>query len=138
MLNLNETTQLHLFGDELARGVAQTRPVERRQALGREWREVDATCRTVEDQLAHGLAGRGRVEHAPDAVAGRHVGTLNTRHGADERQAVLSDRPETRLPRFDRRGGKCRRDVPAQRFDSRVRTLLRCNVGRIDGHRFEG
>ena len=85
MLNLNETTQLHLFGDELARGAAQARPVERRQALGREWREVDATCRTVEDQLAHGLAGRGRVEHAPDTVAGRHAGAVNTRHPARRR-----------------------------------------------------
>ena len=99
--------------------------VKRRQAPGREWRQVDATRRTVEDQFAHRLAGRGRVEHAPDTVAGRHISTLNTWQCADERQAVLSDWPETRLPRFDWRGGKCRRDVPAQRFDSRVRTLLR-------------
>src|SRR5262245_12394709 len=61
-----------------------------------------------------------------------------TRHSTDERQAVLGDWPETCLPRFDRRGGERRRDVPAQRFDARVRTLVRCNVGRIDGQRSEG
>src|SRR5713101_3105918 len=51
----------------------------RRQTPGRERREVDVPCGTVKDQLAHRLAGRGRVEHAPDAVAGRHVGTVDTR-----------------------------------------------------------
>jgi hypothetical protein len=55
--------------------------------------------RTVEDQFAHRLAGRGRVEHAPDTMAGRHVGTVNTRHGADQRKAVLDDRSEARTSR---------------------------------------
>jgi hypothetical protein len=45
-------------------------------------------------------------------VAGRHVGTVNTRHGADEGKAVFGDRPEARLPRFDRRRSERRRDIP--------------------------
>ena len=73
--------------------------------------------RVVEDQLGHRLAGGRRVEHAPDTVAGRHEGTVNTRHGADERKAVFRDRPEARLPRFDRRRGERRRDIPTQRFE---------------------
>ena len=60
----------------LGRMPAQTRRVERRQASGREWPEVDATCHTVEDQFTHRLAGRGRVEHAPDTVAGGHIGAV--------------------------------------------------------------
>ena len=51
---------------------------------------LDVPRRTVKDQFAHRLAGRGRVEHAPDTVAGRHVGTVNTRHGADEGKAVFA------------------------------------------------
>src|SRR5207247_9082331 len=104
----------------------------RGEAPGREWREVDALCSTIEDQFAHRLAGCGRVEHAPDTVAGRHVGILNTRHGTDERKAVFGDRPEARLPRFYRRRGERRRDIPTQRFEPRVRTLVSCNIGRID------
>src|SRR5262249_21731781 len=87
-------------------GAAQTRWIKRRQAPGREGREVDLPRRTVHDQFAHRLAGRGRVEHAPDIVAGRHVGTVNTRHGTDKGKAVFGDRPEARLPRFDRRRGE--------------------------------
>jgi len=58
-----------------------------------------------------------------------------TRHGADERKAVLGDRPEARLPRFDRRRGERRRDIPTQPFEPCVRSLIRCNIGRIDRHR---
>src|SRR5215475_13928204 len=130
--------ELDPFGDDLACGAGEPRRVKRRQAPGREWREVEAPRRAVEDQFAHRLAGRGRVEHAPDTVAGRHVDAVNTRQSANERQAVRSDWPETRLARLDRRGGERGRDVPAQRFDARVRTLVRCNVGRIDGQRSEG
>jgi hypothetical protein len=94
--------------------------------------------RTVQDQFAHRLAGRGRVEHAPDTVAGRNEGAVNARHGADEGKAVFRDRPEARLPRFDRRRGERRRDLPTQRFEPRVRTLISCNVGRIDRQRPDG
>jgi hypothetical protein len=80
---------------------AQTRRIKRRQPAGRERREVYVPRRTVKDQFAHCLAGRGRVEHAPDTVAGRHEGTVNTRHGADDGKAVLRDRPEARLPSSD-------------------------------------
>ena len=80
--------------------------------------------RTVQDQFAHRLAGRGRVEHAPDTVSGRNEDTVNARHGADEGKAVFGDRPEARLPRFDRRRGKRRRYVPTQRFEPRVRALI--------------
>src|SRR5262245_24640865 len=131
-------TEFDPSGDDLACGAGEPRRVKWRQAPGCEWREVDAPRRAIEDQFAHRLAGRGRVEHAPDAVAGRYVDAINTKQGADERQAVFSDWPETRLPRFDRRGGERGRDVPAQRFDARVRTVVRCNVGRIDGQRSEG
>src|SRR5262249_8727916 len=62
----------------------QMRRIMRRQAPGREWREVDVPRRTLEDQLAHRLTGRRRIEHAPDTVAGRHVGTCSTGHGADQ------------------------------------------------------
>jgi hypothetical protein len=102
----------------------QTRRIERRQAPWREWREVDVPRCTVKDQFAHRLAGRGRVEHAPDTGPSRHVGTVNTQHGADEGKAVLSDRPEARLPCFDRRRGERWRDIPTQRFEPRVRTLI--------------
>ena len=92
-------------------------------------------CCTVDDQFAHRLAGCGRVEHAPDTVASRHIGTINTRNRTDERKAILGDRSEARLPRFDRRRGKRRRNIPTQRFEPRVRTLVRCNIGGIDWHR---
>jgi hypothetical protein len=36
--------------------------IKRRQASGREWREVDVPRRAVQDQFAHRLAVRGRVE----------------------------------------------------------------------------
>jgi hypothetical protein len=71
--------------------------------------------RTVEDQFAHRLAGRGGVEHAPDTMAGRHVGAVNTRHGADQGKAVLSDRPEARLRRLDRRRGEIFRHSASSR-----------------------
>ena len=116
----------------------QTRRVERRQASGREWSQVDAPRPSVEDQFAHRLAGRGRVEHAPDTVAGRHVGAVNTRHGADKGKAIFGDRPEARLPRFDGRRGECRRDIPAQRFEPHVRTLISHNIVRIERQRPNG
>jgi hypothetical protein len=50
----------------------ETRRIKRRQTPGREWREVDVPRPTVQDQFAHRLAGRGRVEHAPDTVTGSH------------------------------------------------------------------
>src|SRR6516162_3963142 len=77
------------------------RRIKRWQAPWREWCQVDATGSTIHDQFAHCLAGRGRIEHAPDTVAGRHVGAVNTRHGADNGKAIFGDRPEARLPRFD-------------------------------------
>jgi hypothetical protein len=70
-------------------------------ALARMARGRCAPCRTIEDQFAHRLAGCGRVEHAPDTVAGCHLGTVNTRHGTDQRKAVFGDRPEARLPCFE-------------------------------------
>jgi hypothetical protein len=94
--------------------------------------------RTVKDQFAHCLAGRGRVEHAPDTVAGRHEGTVNTWHGAYKGKAVFGDRPEARLPRFDRRRGERRRDIPTKCFEPGVRTRISCNVGRIDRQRPNG
>src|SRR5215475_3504609 len=60
--------ELDPLGDDLAGGAGEPRRVKRRQAPGREWRKVDATRRAVEDQFTHRLAGRGRVEHAPDTV----------------------------------------------------------------------
>jgi hypothetical protein len=94
--------------------------------------------RTVQDQFAHRLAGRGRVEHAPDTVSGRNEDTVNARHGADEGKAVFGDRPEARLPGFDRRRGKRRRYVPTQRFEPRVRALISGNIGRIGRQRPNG
>ena len=44
---------------------AQTRRIKRRQPPGREWRQVYVPRRIVQDHFAHGLAGRGRVVHAP-------------------------------------------------------------------------
>src|SRR5262245_30773063 len=119
-------------------GGAQTRRIKRRQAPGREWREVDVPRRTVHNQFAHRLAGRGRVEHAPNTVACRHVGMVNTWHGADKGKAIFGDRPEARLPRFDRRGGESWRDISTQRFEPRVRTLISCNIIRIERQRPDG
>ena len=113
---------------------AQTRRIERRQPAGREWREVDVPRRTVQDQFGHGLAGGRRVEHAPHTVASRQR-TVNTRDHADEGKTVFADRPETCLPRFDRRRGEYWRDIPTQRFEPRVRTLISRNIGRIDWQR---
>ena len=90
---------------------------------------------TVEDQFAHRLAGCGRVEHAPDTVASRHIGTINTRNRTDEWKPIFGDRSEARLPCFDRRRRKRRRNIPTQSFEPRVRALVRCNVGGIDWHR---
>jgi hypothetical protein len=81
--------------------------------------------RTVQDQFAHRLTGRGSVEHAPNAVAGRHVGTVNARDSANEGKTIFADGPETRLPRFDGRRREHWRNLPTQRFEPRVRTLTR-------------
>ena len=115
--------------------VTQTRWIKWRQTPGREWRKVDVPRRAVQDQFAHCLAGRRRVEHAPHTVASRHVRTVNTRDGADEGKPVFADGPEARLPRFDRRRGEHWRDIPTQRFEPRVRTLINRNIGRIDRQR---
>jgi hypothetical protein len=115
--------------------VTQARRIKGRQALGREWRKVDVPRRTIQDQFAHGLTGRGRVEHAPHTVASRHVRTVNTRDGADEGKTVFADGPKARLPRFDRRRCEHWRDIPTQRFEPRVRTLISRNIGRIDRQR---
>ena len=50
-------------------GAAQPRRIEGPQPPGRERRQVDLARLAVEDQLGHRLAGRRRVQHAPDAVA---------------------------------------------------------------------
>jgi len=90
----------------------------------RERRQIDVARRAVEDQLGHRLAGGGRVEHAPDVVAGRDVGAGDAGHRPQQRQAILCDRPEAGLPRADRCGGKRRRDRPAQRLEPRMRALV--------------
>ena len=51
------------------------------------------------------VSDRPRRGHAA-CPRGRNVGTVNTWHGADEGKAVFGDRPEARLPRFDRRRGE--------------------------------
>src|SRR5215218_8745830 len=56
-----------------------------------EARQIDCSCMTVDDQLGHGLAGRGRIQNAPDIVAGCDVSPFQPRHGADQRQPVLRD-----------------------------------------------
>src|SRR3954447_23277476 len=56
-----------------------------------EARQVDRVRVTVDDQLGHDLAGRGRIQNAPDIVAGRDVSPFQPRHWADQRQAVLRD-----------------------------------------------
>ena len=71
-------------------------------------------------------------------MAGRHVGAINTRHGADNGKAIFGDRPEARLPRFDRRRGKGRRDISTQRFEPHVRTLISRNIVRIERQRPNG
>jgi hypothetical protein len=99
-------------------------------------RMVDVLSRTVQDKFAHGpAAGRGRVEHASHNVAGRHVCTVNTRDGADQGKAVFADWPEARLSRFDRGRGEHWRNIPTQRFEPRVRTLISCNIGGVDRQR---
>jgi hypothetical protein len=70
-----------------------------RHSAGIERRQVDRLCGAVSDQLRHRLAGRGRIEDAPDAVAGGDIGAGNAGHRPDQRQPVPSDRAIARLPR---------------------------------------
>src|SRR5580704_2745886 len=76
-------TSLRLFDSDgapaLTRDGGNTRRIERRQARRREWRKIDVLRGAVEDQLAQRLAGRRRVEHAPYAVPGRHIGAGGAR-----------------------------------------------------------
>ena len=108
---------------------------QRLQATRVERRQVDVARCSVEDQLGHRLAGRRRVQHAPDAVTRRHEGAVHTRHPTDQRQAILGARSEARLARQDRRLGECRRDLSAHRLQSRVRTFVGNDVGGIDRQR---
>ena len=64
-----------------------------------ERRKIDSLRRAVDDQLRHRLAGRRRVQNAPDAVARRDVGAGDTRHFSDQRKAILRDRPIAGLAR---------------------------------------
>src|SRR5437879_13557808 len=52
------------------------RRVERAQPHGIEWRQVGGNSFPVRNQLGERLAGRRRVEDAPDVVAGGHIGAL--------------------------------------------------------------
>jgi len=104
------------------------------EALGCEGREIDGARLAVEDELAHRFAARGRVEHAPDAVARRHIGALDPRHRAEERQAVLGDRPKAGLSRRDRRRREHGRDMPTGRLEPRMRARVGPDLGRIEGN----
>src|SRR5262245_66014887 len=53
--------ELDPFGDDLACGAGEPRRVKRRQAFGREWREVGGARRGDEDKFAHRHAGRERL-----------------------------------------------------------------------------
>jgi hypothetical protein len=83
----------------------------------------------ISSLMASPVAGALSMPHT------RHVRTVNTRDSADEGKTVFADGPEARLPRFDRRRGEHWRDIPTQRFEPRVRTLISRNIGRIDRQR---
>ena len=79
------------------------RRVEGSQSPGREVPQVNLPCCTIEDQLGHRLAGRRRIQHAPHTVAGGDIGAVDAGYAADQRQAIVRDRPEAGLA--------CRRSV---------------------------
>ena len=74
----------------------------------------DLGGRAVHNQLGYRLAGGGRIEHAPDIVAGRDIGAR--RRGPDPSAAghPRVDRSEARLARDNRRRGERRRETSAQ------------------------
>src|SRR5712691_2265230 len=80
---------------------AQPRWIEGRKSAGVEGRQIDRARRAVDYQLGHRLAGRRRIENAPDAVPGGYVSTVDTGYPADQRQAVPCDRAIASLPRKD-------------------------------------
>src|SRR5215472_17514261 len=80
---------------------AKPRRIERAEPSRIEARQIDRAGAPVDDELRHRLAGRRRVEDAPDAVAGGDIDVPEARHRTDQRQAVLSNRTITGLPGDD-------------------------------------
>ena len=89
----------------------------------------------VDDQLRHGLAGRRRVEDAPHAVAGGNVGARETRHCADQRQAVLRDRAMAGLARRGPSPPERGREMAAHRLQALDGAGVGRDVGGIDRQR---
>ena len=92
-------------------------------------------ARPVGDQLGHRLAGRRRVQNAPDAVPGRDIGVHEARHPADQRQPVASDRAEAGLCRKHLGRGEHRRNIRADRMQAFDRARIGCHLGRVDRQR---
>ena len=82
--------------------------VERPKPRRIERRQIEAACCAFSDQLRQCFAGRGRIEDAPDIVAGANKRALKLRQLSDQRQAVLRHRAEAGLPRDDALGAECR------------------------------
>ena len=112
--------------------------VESPQPPHRKGPEVDLIGGAIEDQFGHGLAGRRRVQHAPDAVSGGDIGFRARRPGtaSDQRQAIVGDRSKAGLPRRDRGRGVSAGEMVRHIASSRVvRALRRARpVGGIDRH----
>ncbi len=81
----------------------------------------------VDDQLRHCLAGRPRVENAPDAVTAGDIGAGGFEHGARSAEPVAGDRAVARLPRENLRRGEHRRDRAAHRLKAFDRAGIRRN-----------
>src|SRR3989442_9892000 len=76
------------------------------------------------DQLGQGETGGGRIQHAPGAVAGCHVGAGHSRDAPDERQAVVGDGTIASLPLQDGRGGQGGGDASGRARKNRARSVV--------------
>src|SRR5437764_5710847 len=108
---------------------------KRRKPCWVERGEVGRGGSAVDNQLGHCLAGRRRVENAPDTVASGDIGPFDAGYLADQRQSVRGDRTIAGLSRHDPRGGEHRRQFAAHRLETFERARIGGYPGRIDRQR---
>ncbi len=81
--------------------------IERAKPYRVEWRQVDVSRSTVDDQIGHRFASARCIENAPHAMAGGDGSAVQSSNSTDQWQSVLCDGPIASLPREDLLSAQC-------------------------------